>query len=122
MPAVLPNWQGQYEVPQDIQSWKGSIFSIFSKHAANWNGSGYGPLLMTPAVSYPHLCPHHALHSGSGFPLHHGYNVKWSTSGKSSAGDSERLFKVSEGDVQPAGIKAAQSAASSMGVARESHS
>lgn len=66
MPAVLPNWQGQYEVPQDIQSWKGSIFSIFSKHAANWNGSGYGPLLMTPAVSYPHSSTCHALHRKAG--------------------------------------------------------
>ena len=75
MPAVLPNWQGQYEVPQDIQSWKGSIFSIFSKHAANWNGSGYGPLLMTPAVSHLHLSTCHALHrkGESGFPLHHGH-------------------------------------------------
>ena len=85
MPAVLPNWQGQYEVPQDIQSWKGSIFSIFSKHAANWNGSGYGPLLMTPAVSHPHLLRCHALHrkGRSGFSLHHGYQAKWSSRGKS---------------------------------------
>ena len=73
MPAVLPNWQGQYEVPQDIQSWKGSIFSIFSKHAANWNGSGYGPLLMTPAVSHPHCSTCHALHGGRKFPLHYTY-------------------------------------------------
>jgi len=30
--------------------WEGSIFSVYSREAADWEGTGYGPLLMTPAV------------------------------------------------------------------------
>lgn len=36
-----------------IHAWEGSIFSVYSREAADWEGSGYGPLLMTPAVRGP---------------------------------------------------------------------
>ncbi|KAK9827599.1 hypothetical protein WJX81_002935 [Elliptochloris bilobata] len=35
-----------------IHAWVGSTFSVYSREAADWEGSGYGPLLMTPA---PHV-------------------------------------------------------------------
>lgn len=53
LPGVVPNWEGQLEVPEDIRSWRGSIFGVYSKQAADWEGSGYGPLLETPAVRAP---------------------------------------------------------------------
>ncbi len=39
--------------PREIRMWEGSIFSVYSREAADWEGSGYGPLLMTPAVREP---------------------------------------------------------------------
>ena len=33
-----------------VHAWEGSTFSVYSREAADWEGSGYGPLLMTPAV------------------------------------------------------------------------
>ncbi len=50
MPSVVPDYAGRLEVPENIESWKGSIFSIYSKEVADWEGSGYGALLQTPAV------------------------------------------------------------------------
>ncbi len=50
MPYVMPDYAGRLEVPEEIESWKGSIFSIYSKEVADWEGSGYGALLQTPAV------------------------------------------------------------------------
>jgi hypothetical protein len=50
LPGVVPDYAGRLEVPEDIESWKGSIFSVYSKEVADWEGSGYGPLLETPAV------------------------------------------------------------------------
>jgi len=51
LPMVEKNYQGVLEVPQVIETWKGSIFSIFGNQVANWEGSGYGALLQTPSVS-----------------------------------------------------------------------
>jgi hypothetical protein len=34
-----------------IRCWEGTLMSIFSNHVADWEGSGYGSLLYTPAVS-----------------------------------------------------------------------
>jgi len=42
-----------------VKMWEGSIFSVYSREAADWEGTGYGPLLMTPAV--PPLGPARAL-------------------------------------------------------------
>lgn len=33
-----------------IQMWTGGMMSTFSKHLADWEGGGYGPMLMTPSV------------------------------------------------------------------------
>ena len=43
---------GEKEVPEEILPWKGSIFSVYSRAAADWEGGGYGPLLMTPSVRH----------------------------------------------------------------------
>ena len=40
-----------------MESWKGSIFSIYSNQEADWQGAGYGPLLETPSVSAAACCP-----------------------------------------------------------------
>lgn len=50
LPGVDKNSEGLLDLPEEIFTWKGSIFSIFSKEAADWQGSGYGPLLETPSV------------------------------------------------------------------------
>ena len=50
IPLVEKNYQGVLEVPERIECWKGSVFSIFSNKVANWQGSGYGALLQTPSV------------------------------------------------------------------------
>ena len=47
--------QGQTEIPEEIHTWKGSIFSVFSNKVANWESSGYGALLQTPSVLLPAL-------------------------------------------------------------------
>ncbi|EIE19802.1 FAD/NAD(P)-binding domain-containing protein, partial [Coccomyxa subellipsoidea C-169] len=41
---------GTLDVPEEILTWKGSIFSVFSNAVADWDGSGYGPLLQTPSA------------------------------------------------------------------------
>ena len=51
LPMVEKTSQGVLEVPEMIQCWKGSVFSMFSRAVANWDGSGYGALLQTPSVS-----------------------------------------------------------------------
>ncbi len=56
LPMVEKTCQGVLEVPERIQCWKGSIFSIFSREAAHWDSSGYGALLETPSVSSLSLC------------------------------------------------------------------
>ena len=53
LPKCGKNSQGQTEIPEEIHTWKGSIFSVFSNKVANWEGSGYGALLQTPSVSSP---------------------------------------------------------------------
>jgi len=40
----------QNQPVRPVHMWKGSIFSVYSREAADWEGSGYGPLLMTPSV------------------------------------------------------------------------
>lgn len=50
MPGVVPDYAGRLEIPENIECWKGSIFSIYSKEVADWENSGYGALLQTPAV------------------------------------------------------------------------
>ncbi len=35
---------------EPILGWEGAIMSVFSREAADWEGSGYGPLLATPSV------------------------------------------------------------------------
>lgn len=35
--------------------WDGAIMSTFSSEAADWEQSGYGPLLATPSVRVLHL-------------------------------------------------------------------
>ena len=55
LPKCGKNSQGQTEVPEEIHTWKGSIFSVFSNKVANWESSGYGALLQTPSVPFPHL-------------------------------------------------------------------
>lgn len=60
LPMVEKSSEGVLEVPEEIQCWKGSVFSIFSRSVANWDGSGYGALLQTPSVSATpllHPCP-----------------------------------------------------------------
>ena len=49
--------QGQTGVPEEIHTWKGSIFSVFSNEVANWESRGYGALLQTPSVPFPALSP-----------------------------------------------------------------
>ena len=36
-----------------IRCWEGTLMSIFSTQAGDWEGSGYGSLLYTPSVSHP---------------------------------------------------------------------
>lgn len=50
LPGVDRNSEGTLDLPDEILTWKGSIFSIFSNVVADWQGSGYGPLLQTPSV------------------------------------------------------------------------
>lgn len=50
MPGIVPDYAGRLEIPENIECWKGSIFSIYSKEVADWENSGYGALLQTPAV------------------------------------------------------------------------
>ncbi|CAK0785523.1 hypothetical protein CVIRNUC_008733 [Coccomyxa viridis] len=50
LPMCEKSSQGQTEIPEEIHTWKGSIFSIFSNKVANWEGSGYGALLQTPSA------------------------------------------------------------------------
>ena len=57
LPKCDKGSQGQTEVPEEIHIWKGSIFSVFSKEVANWEGSGYGALLQTPSVLFLALVP-----------------------------------------------------------------
>ena len=45
----FPNEPGDEPV-RPVKMWEGSIFSVYSREAADWEGTGYGPLLMTPAV------------------------------------------------------------------------
>lgn len=33
-----------------VLGWEGAIMSVYSREAADWEGSGYGPLLATPSV------------------------------------------------------------------------
>ncbi len=54
LPGVDRNWEGTLDVPEEILTWKGSIFSVFSNAVADWDGSGYGPLLQTPSVRHSH--------------------------------------------------------------------
>ncbi len=54
----FPNEPGDEPV-RPVKMWEGSIFSVYSREAADWEGTGYGPLLMTPAV--PPLGPSAAL-------------------------------------------------------------
>ena len=44
--------QNYYDVQEDgpILGWDGAIMSTFSSEAADWEQSGYGPLLATPSV------------------------------------------------------------------------
>lgn len=35
-----------------VLGWEGAIMSVFSREAADWEGSGYGPMLATPSVRY----------------------------------------------------------------------
>ena len=44
--------QNYYVVQEDgpILGWDGAIMSTFSSEAADWEQSGYGPLLATPSV------------------------------------------------------------------------
>jgi len=44
-PCLTPKDQGP------ILGWEGAIMSVYSREAADWGGSGYGPLLATPSVS-----------------------------------------------------------------------
>ena len=55
LPMCEKSSQGQTEIPEEIHTWKGSIFSVFSNKVANWEGSGYGALLQTPSVLFPAL-------------------------------------------------------------------
>lgn len=55
LPMCEKSSQGQTEIPEEIHTWKGSIFSVFSNKVANWEGSGYGALLQTPSVPFPAL-------------------------------------------------------------------
>ena len=50
LPMVEKTSEGLLEVPEVIETWKGSIFSIYSNKVADWEGSGYGALLETPSV------------------------------------------------------------------------
>lgn len=50
LPNVEKSSEGVLEVPEEIQCWKGSVFSIFSRGVANWDSTGYGALLQTPSV------------------------------------------------------------------------
>jgi hypothetical protein len=40
-----------------IKMWTGGMMSTFSNEVADWNGTGYGPMLMTPSVCslFPNL-------------------------------------------------------------------
>ena len=58
LPMVEKTSQGVLEVPEKIQCWKGSVFSIFSRGVANWDGSGYGALLQTPSVCATPISAH----------------------------------------------------------------
>lgn len=51
LPGVERTSEGIMEVPEEVLTWKGSIFSVFSNKVADWEGSGYGALLQTPSVS-----------------------------------------------------------------------
>ena len=57
LPKCNKDSQDQIGVPEEIHTWKGSIFSIFSNEVANWESSGYGALLQTPSVTSPALSP-----------------------------------------------------------------
>ncbi|CAL8471472.1 g11014 [Coccomyxa elongata] len=50
LPGVDKNSEGMLDLPEEILTWKGSIFSVFSNTVADWHGSGYGPLLQTPSA------------------------------------------------------------------------
>lgn len=52
--------QHQYAVQEDgpILGWNGAIMSTFSSEAADWEHSGYGPLLATPSVRVSPLHMH----------------------------------------------------------------
>ena len=52
LPMCEKSSQGQTEIPEEIRTWKGSIFSVFSNKVANWESSGYGALLQTPSVPF----------------------------------------------------------------------
>lgn len=46
---------------QGWKGWKeelhtGPIMSVYSREAADWEGSGYGPILETPCVRKPAYC------------------------------------------------------------------
>jgi hypothetical protein len=44
-----------------VLGWEGAIMSVFSREAADWEGSGYGPMLATPSVRmdlFPPQCAH----------------------------------------------------------------
>lgn len=53
LPGIEPTHDGRTEVPEPVRCWRGSIFSVYSAEAADWDGDGYGPLLQTPSVRRP---------------------------------------------------------------------
>ncbi len=53
LPGIDRTSDGLLDIPEEIMTWKGSIFSIYSNQVADWHGSGYGPLLETPSVRVP---------------------------------------------------------------------
>jgi hypothetical protein len=50
LPRVDELGRGQIEEPEEIMTWRGSIFGVYSNAVADWQGSGYGALLETPTV------------------------------------------------------------------------
>jgi hypothetical protein len=48
-----------------ILGWEGAIMSVFSREQADWEASGYGPLLATPSVG---VC---CLHAADARPAGH---------------------------------------------------
>ena len=35
-----------------VHQWEGAIMSVYSRHLADWDGSGYGPVVATPSVRF----------------------------------------------------------------------